>query len=795
MIAVFLGLCLTQTTTLELERGQLYPWCQDTTLDANKPDLNRGGDGILEGGPGRTILIRFAQLRNVVGAGKRVRSAKIVFVLSGPDQPKLRSAARVTASWGEGPIRTLEDIIKPTDGPAARWSATWRHRRAGENAIPWGSPGAGESEKIPGAKLESLTQDTVSIAGLETVVQSHLEREYDNFGFALSFEGKCEFFSANAGIARPKLVLELEDAPQPAGADLSVTLIERTPTYERYDLRSGDIVKDGVPFPGNIPNATGRRWPNDGEEVTYLAHIKNVGTAPASGFSAQWQVREVPGSTENVDKRLTPGEETVLLLKRPFRNVNSDHRVQPVALRISPKGEDVDASNDFLEVQEGGLSVGVWIKGDLGPKLEDWIQAQSRLVNDAFAASRYSFAPDGVKETVRIQAIRSGDIQTDLGLDIELQIDSRTPWLNPSVFVRLAAQLGLPTYKAMSPEPPTLSRRAFDRFPGIAGGGDMRNDAPLPSQINIIQEPVYEPFQSSIKFEPMGLLSATDVASLNSNIGRRRGLRGDVLYDLPEAISLRFLTSDGLPIVDAQVKMYQSKDGQMRNALPIQLFKTNDRGYINLSQRQTGEASNLTTVTGHTLRPNAFGRIDPNGGNGVLLFEVAKHGVVDYAWLKLWQCVDSYHRGNRSFSLFDFRLNLPTSPLEEGNNLAAGKFRGFSDGDLKIPVNTGGDYVDFDLGRDRQIGELRLFGLEGFWDAFEVRVYGTGDKPEAARLWARELDGPWSARNRIDLVEGSASVAYRGRAQRFRFIRLVNKGRAKPEATLTEVRIAAVARE
>jgi len=75
------------------------------------------------------------------------------------------------------------------------------------------------------------------------------------------------------------------------GIDLDVTFINRSPLYQAYCVDyPWDIPgQPGIPFlcPGTEDD---RRWPEQGEIVTFTAHIVNKGTVASPAFDYVWQI-------------------------------------------------------------------------------------------------------------------------------------------------------------------------------------------------------------------------------------------------------------------------------------------------------------------------------------------------------------------------------------------------------------------------------------------------------------------------------------------------------------------------
>lgn len=790
------------SNTLVLERGAVIPGygryvaVEDTVLDSQEGDLWQGGASALIAGKGKPVLIQFLDLQRVVGRNKRVSKATLEFVYT-KGQPKLAGMRRVLVPWTEGPIVSVAGQLRGDDA-SVRWAATYRMRRNGIDAIPWqsgGGRGDTESEAFTEAK-DSIQGDKFVITGLEGAVQRQLDRWYDNHGFAFELEGDADLLSSGATEGRPRLILELEDKAAEKGPDLSVTSIARSPEYERYDDRdaTSTAAQDGaeVPVMDKVKNATAKKWPDDGEIVTYTAHIKNIGTAPAQAFEAQWLEREVGHSLVAVDKALAAGEETTVSVQIAFRGSHSDHRVQPVSLRLFPKGADANRNNDLLEIQQGALNFQFVVTPSVaeaisnqGWAVEDWVQDQLRHWNEVTCRyARYSFAPDGVLERVRAQAISVGDKQPELNLafDAQLLIDS------PDTFeLKMAEAVGLvPLITPLMSGGGTTADgtpipSALDPFPGLTHGGEIRSDALLVPTLAFPYDAFSDLFLDPDRMELVGPLAQTDVYALNRNLGRRRGFKGEYLYDVPQSLLLTLADMGGTRLPNADVTFYQMVNGTFEGVKPTFSLKSNDGGLVVLPRRDAGVAPGFYTASGHPLAPNPFGRIDYRGNNGAFLVKTSVNGVTATAVLKLWQVVDAAARARKPVAMMTLRFNVPSVPLTEGNAAKSvkgpeGALPALMDGDPKSRVAPPA-WIEIDLGEDKVIGEVAIMPTsvkDASWN-FDVLVYGAKEKLDIARSYAKERNLTWSLAVR---GEGGA-LKYRGMPQKARFVRIVSKSAAQ----------------
>ncbi len=756
----------TQTAQVDLSRnapilgGASRCWdVTDTYLESLSPEENFGGASTLLGGPGHTILIKFGDLNRMLGRVRVVKASLHLTPLN-PDEPKLRAISRVLVPWGEGPLKPISSLIKPVDPKAKldvpNLASTWRVRRGGMN-LGWqqaGAMGNGDAEKIGGTSAVHSGGEYV-IEGLGSTVQAMLDHWYDNHGFELNFDNGVEFFSSQAQSSRPRLVIETEALPAATGPDLSVTLIARTPEQ---------------------PKADPKPYPAEGEEVTYTATVKNVGDAPAGSFSTEWRAEERGGAKIDVTKALGPGEETTVTLKRSFHLTKDDHRMQPLGLLITPSGKDADPTNNYLEIDQNARPITVRAK----PGTENAIQAELRTWNDSISPmSRYSFAPDGSKERVRVQRFQFDSPTVDPLVDavVGFQADAPEAFLGD-----IGNNLGLPNLGYGS-------EYGVDINPGIGGGGDTRYDGTLNSRLPLDYSPSFNLTVDTSALEANGLLSMTHVGTLNAFLNQRNFAGNDPYSKVPKTVLLKATDLAGHPVANTSISFYPLDNQGKMAATPNFSVKTSADGTTLLPSK--GAFGAFTNADG-TVSPALIAQIDANG--------VATRDV-----LKAWQAMDTYYRGNVAVAFMNLRFDTPSAPLDYSVNLAKDRFVADSlstpadklaplvDGDPNTEVTLGSsekDWIEIDLGRDRSIGEIALVLKDKqtpFWPSFEIHAYSTGQRPEEGAVWTQEPKWAWTAANRSTHDQGHLVVAYRGQVQRVRYIRILAK--SKGEARLSEVRV------
>jgi hypothetical protein len=436
---------------------------------------------------------------------------------------------------------------------------------------------------------------------------------------------------------------------KPAGVDLDVTYIGRTPMYKRYEVW---YTGDGRPYlrPGTESD---KRWPSLGETVTFTAHILNKGTEASGSFAFKWFIDDIEvGSGTHAS--LSPGQQGLESYQWSWAHTSEGERLlgsHAVRFSVDPLEEIAETyeSNNSLEDRTDALSLVLALTPELYNALEtpvdpqypysaeDWLQKQIAAMNAAFLRSVYPSAPDGALERVRLDKIAisspppATDWSEDGGFFLSLDDRSGNPYYDPESDVsgallhELTHQLGIiDMYNLdVSLEVPQV----FDRF-----------DRPV--QMEYWSEFMFPGLMNDPGISPPIYDEHTTLA-LNINKGYRRGYYGEYLYDVPEQSFVGVLDNEGNTAAGVNIRLYQrSSDpglyggrfGTIDNDPEIEEVTQTD-GSLVLPNRPVGGST--TTHTGHTLADNPFGSIDVVGRNDEFILELSKGGHQEFHWLDI----------------------------------------------------------------------------------------------------------------------------------------------------------------
>ncbi len=456
---------------------------------------------------------------------------------------------------------------------------------------------------------------------------------------------------------------------KPAGIDLDVTYISRTPMYNRYDLR---YTSDGKPYlrPGTEND---KRWPAPGEVVTFTVHIINKGTIASGNFAFKWFI---DGSEvhSGIHSSLTPGEEATETYQWAWEHSLDGERLlgnHTVRFTVDPANviSETYESNNSLEDRTDALSLALAVSPELYAALEtpvdaqwpfsaeDWLQKQIAAMNAAFARSIYPSTPNGIIERVRLdKIIVTSTNPPGWGVDggFYMTVDDRidNAYYNRTTDVSGALIHELSHYGLGVID---LYNLGFDLgTPRIVdqNGWPVQMETSLPATGLMlapgIQPPIYEEHTA---------------LALNSNKGYRRGYYGEYLYDVPSQSYLRILGNQGLPVSGVTVKLYQSAPGYgpyptIIDNIPEITGTTNTEGIVLLPNRPVGTP--VTTRTGHTLRDNPFGVIDRRGECDEFVLELIKGTHQEYGWLEITRFNLASWQGGSISTTFEIASHVPT---------------------------------------------------------------------------------------------------------------------------------------
>jgi hypothetical protein len=423
--------------------------------------------------------------------------------------------------------------------------------------------------------------------------------------------------------------------PDDHAADLDVLVIERTPTYERYDPNY-DNGRDVA----ECKNKAAKHYPDAGEEVTFTASVQNKGRAPAGGkFVWLLDGKEVGrGDVATLKSR----EKTTFAIKWPWDAGDHD-----LTFKLTPAGDDLCARNNELTIRTNALLLkyvierGTQTRFEEKPNvigsysLEDWPQAQARFMNQLFAESKYDFAPNGIGTRVMVGRFEYVD---------DGYLDERCPG-GPF-------QVGEqdPNYDGGRgcTETDTFwnsgeQSACYLNFENLRGRPDDCWLHEMSHQIGIIDDYQFitEPGDNAVNgvgfnYDQRGLMGGGeitpfvspgtlyslyapgDVQGMNATKGKRRGYYGEYLFCLPKQCALVIRDADGKPIADAEIKVYQTKDRKL-DTTPEHAGRTDTQGRFPLPNRPVKGGM---TETGCELRDNPFGPINVVGLNGLFLVVV-----------------------------------------------------------------------------------------------------------------------------------------------------------------------------
>lgn len=451
------------------------------------------------------------------------------------------------------------------------------------------------------------------------------------------------------------LAFEKNEKPTNLG-DLDVTYISRTPRYERlrvsYHKRTDGFVGDVNPYLTEEERQK-KRWPDEGEVVTFFAHVKNHGDVPVDSFEYLWMI---DGKTmeRKLAGQLGPNEEMVFQLKWEWQS-----GLHTVSFQVDPLGQinemsdrnnqltdRTDALTFHFHVEKSLYDYFKTIRNSWGTySWEDWSQSHVALMNEMFKRAIYPTTPDGILERVRLDKIT---IHEDGELDPQgthapedWEWDGRwgfkKDYLNDDFYGKnpWAVEHEWSLIHELGHQVGRIDLYCID----VAASQNEVNGKRYISKTvdGMMHRGIYLP-QNEVHF-----FCEHTAASFNRDKGIRRGHFGDYLMDIPKQNILVFVNHKYEPLKNVDLKIYQAEP----------------HGYTEKQIKSPAKYSGRTNNKGEfELPPNPFGEINNWGTNGIFLIELKVNGEKYYHWMEIVNFNLEYWRGNKDRAEYRIVLDL-----------------------------------------------------------------------------------------------------------------------------------------
>ncbi len=449
-----------------------------------------------------------------------------------------------------------------------------------------------------------------------------------------------------------------------------------------------------------------------GEELTLVAHVKNLGFADAKPFQFAWFItpedsRAKPAALETgkYDKPLKEMEEATFTLKwkwQPGRQVLRFKITteQPEITVINNEAVDALWAWPYTYVVSKGR-VNAWhtYRSAYGTfSFEDFYRWHIDIMNLLFENSVFPATPKGCLARVRLDRI----IYADRVEDNDPVIDGKRQSLFSADGIRY--DQGGWSWND--------SKEELDTGKFIQIDADWRNHTEwsLPHELghqlglvdwyNVDYEgvghhtwPDSNAKVSHFQRYPMQMMHShgpqvygeADAAYFNYTLDKPRGHFGDYYFALPEHIELAVVDINGQPLPGAQVDVFQRgtevdpkgqptedpatgakffpviEDGNFDKPVskdPVISGQTNADGRLVLPNRPVAE---VKTLNGFHRRPNPFGNLNVVGNRCLLLIRVVKDNRTNYYWLEGGDGMIAWFRGHKERYTVTLRTPLGSS--------------------------------------------------------------------------------------------------------------------------------------
>ncbi len=464
----------------------------------------------------------------------------------------------------------------------------------------------------------------------------------------------------------------------PALPDLTVAYVERLPRDPSW--QGHVVVEEGVARLDLDPSKTA--WhPEEGSTVTFNVHVLNAGGADSPAGPCRILVDGEEMAAPALPS-VKAGQEHIVTAS--WKWMSGAHTLRVELLPGDQKPEIVHWNNVFEEPIQA-QSVAVVVAADrydafknsanIGDSFcfEDWIQYQFRVINALFAASVYPTSPGGIVERVRCDRIIVVDDPEDPEQKSEWEpalhrggtADGLAEYAARMIFGKVREDEDI-VYDALKVDWPGLKELGLQLGLIDLTKFDTRPDQCLAADLHgrYVERRHLFSWPRTMMYAAGGFrFTESEAAFLNQVRGQPRGSQGDYLLQIPAQIVVEVRSITGHPLPDVLVDAYQlQSDGELAGyiagagaAEPLYSAPTGENGRLTLLNQDTPTWKSPLGYEGH---PSPFGKIAPDGSNGLLLLKLHDGESEEYHFLQLYDCNLAYLHGATKEYVVDIRTRF-----------------------------------------------------------------------------------------------------------------------------------------
>jgi len=445
-------------------------------------------------------------------------------------------------------------------------------------------------------------------------------------------------------------------------SDIEVLYIERTPKYDRYSVAyKTETITDTEEFiESTYRRATGleygqdantKRNPEQGEQVYFIAHVKNRGNAPVSNIPYRWILDGVEIESGIYSETAAPGENIQISI--PWSWDQSRHTIE---IRIDAQNDATPSNNSLIDYTDAhAFALLIWESYD-----RQWTERTVR-----YPSSKTKYFSEWLQNAAKTMnnLLDQAGSQERIRIDYLGIVPDGTPGF--SEYEKLSYDGYWPAedgvYDTLAPiphDPDVRDHPEYDadldvEFGLIHEWGHQIGlidiyQLNLESNQNEVNGESYRSISGVMNTHEIHFFSIFSINALNSWQGKRRGYYGQYLYNIPAQNNLVFYDRHANPLTDAHISVYQKMVTSTGVRIPNSAKfsgTTDSLGTFALPNVPITPSKAPVSFIGDELHSNPFGYVDVIGRNGTFLIKIEYNGAVDYQWLDITSFNKAYFDG------------------------------------------------------------------------------------------------------------------------------------------------------